>query len=566
MKDWLLLKWKAKNIEEQTAMLLDNTPVASTTPRHRFYSPTSPKRNATKRNKFFFSVADDVDSPSFEEEDEQKLHHSSPLYFKTPSFVRRVFLGFLSCFFLLLLFFVLFAGVTVFYVVFYKGKGRRSAKDEVQKAMKRTVSAVTTRAQWTKAAWYYTTVKKHSKINNHDEVDEYGFPLFSSLCRDENHEWPLLQSKTKNWLCEAMEKKLGEELRVYAFEKPNKLRMRYKTLRQLPSFNRGYDVEGYLVEQFSRGPFSVTKKDWRDATAFLLPAQPYMDRVSAFPFSDGRRSIERGIEDITDYAMKKEPEAWELASKTCRSFAITTHDYGVTFAKNIVLPEGRMVDKTTFLASNAELEVKDDGEFYPFSRSKDVSVIPSLSFFLPKETMRRKALTDDGNGRKIRLMFRGNIRGRLRKKLFSYLIVRADKRDSIETTGLTSPTSYIKLMETSKYCLHVRGTRVQSPRLIELMLFGCVPVILANAYELPLSWFLDWSKFSLIVREEDYRDVYAVVDKANWTALHSNLAKVAPFFTYHKKPILGDAFYATALGLRERLRHRPEEDSSCHAL
>ena len=69
-------------------------------------------------------------------------------------------------------------------------------------------------------------------------------------------------------------------------------------------------------------------------------------------------------------------------------------------------------------------------------------------------------------------------------------------------------------MRDSKFCLHVRGTRVQSRRLIEGLMFGCVPVILADGYELPMSWLFDWSKFSIRLPEIEYRrlpDVLAQV-------------------------------------------------------
>ena len=96
-----------------------------------------------------------------------------------------------------------------------------------------------------------------------------------------------------------------------------------------------------------------------------------------------------------------------------------------------------------------------------------------------------------------------------------------------------------------------------SPRLIELMLFGCVPVIVSDAYELPLAWFLDWSKFSIRVPESEYENIHSYIESANWRELHSNLGRVLSFFVYHKNsPIIGDAFYATSLALLKKIERQ----------
>ena len=96
-----------------------------------------------------------------------------------------------------------------------------------------------------------------------------------------------------------------------------------------------------------------------------------------------------------------------------------------------------------------------------------------------------------------------------------------------------------------------------SPRLIELMLFGCVPVIVSDAYELPLARFLDWSKFSIRVPESEYENIHSYIESANWRELHSNLGRVLSFFVYHKNsPIIGDAFYATSLALLKKIERQ----------
>jgi hypothetical protein len=384
--------------------------------------------------------------------------------------------------------------------------------------------------------------------------------------------------------------------------------MKYNSLRKLPTFNRGYDVEDYLVKWLSDGPFSINRNNRvktlteKTEIAYLLPIQPYLDRVSSFPFTDGRESSESGLKSAVQYAKKVNPSLWKQSKG--RRVIVSVHDFGtelatkifpdddendiddiydtsasssamlspVSFSSSSSSTSSSLINTTHFIVSNSEIGVENA----PFDAQKDVAVIPSLSFYLPREAVSR-GLVDLSHflrneeeyasvglelpkleaERNIRLMFRGNNRGPLREKVFRYLIENGSPEDSIETTGVASPQAYMSLMEHSKYCLHVRGTRVMSPRLIELMLFGCVPVIVADAYELPLAWFLDWTKFSIRVPESEYENIHAYVEKANWRELHSNLGRVISFFVYHKdKPIIGDAFYATSLALLNKLEQR----------
>jgi hypothetical protein len=58
----------------------------------------------------------------------------------------------------------------------------------------------------------------------------------------------------------------------------------------------------------------------------------------------------------------------------------------------------------------------------------------------------------------------------------------------------------------TKFCLCPRGTQVWSPRLVGAIVYGCIPVIIANHYDLPLSRFFDWSTFSVQV------DAAALID------------------------------------------------------
>jgi hypothetical protein len=485
---------------------------------------------------------------------------------------------------------------------------------ENQIKLSKTLAALKTQAQWSekeyKSSYSSSNYKKVSYKNA--IVDEYGLPTLAAQCL-RGVEWPLVNEWTKESLCEHFLELLPNRLRIHTFPLPTKSRIRYKSLRQLPTFNRGYEVEDYLVRWFADGPFSMSSFDDDDILdssttttttttsnnnndnnnkvikGYLLPVQPYLDRVTAFPFNSGRVNSELGLVQAIDYIKETSPTEWK-ESKNLRVI-VTVHDYGTGLANNIFLDEdddvdeeqkqkqkSKLIDTAHFIVSNSE----NNSQESPFDANKDVSVVPSLSFYLPREAVNRGAvdLTHFYNSNNInneaaagagagggdtyeskldfnrthRLMFQGNNRGPLRGRVFKYLIENKDESDSIETSGITTPNEYMKLMETSKFCLHVRGTRVMSPRLIELMLFGCVPVIVADAYELPLSWFLDWSKFSIRVPESEFENIHSIIENANWRELHSNLGRVVSFFVYHKyKPIAGDAFYSTALALLKRL-------------
>ncbi len=472
---------------------------------------------------------------------------------------------------------------------------------EIDSKLHNTISALTTRAQWSEVE----KNKDHQKIirkrlEEADLLDEYGLPTFAAQC-ERGVKWPLISSSsssssehlfTEESLCEAFLDELPKTLRVHAFPLNAKAQMKYNALRKLPTFNRGYDVEDYLVKWLSNGPFSKINHETLTAKtkiAYLVAVQPYLDRVSSFPFTNGRTSISSALKHAIQYAKKVNPSLWKQSKG--RRVIVNAHDFGTELATGIFPDEddkddddvyddnndknyqsSSLINTTHFIVSNSECEVEEA----PFDAKKDVAVVPSLSFFLPREAISRRLvdlshfMRDEDEyvsfglelpkydaDRHIRLMFRGTNRGPLREEVFQFLTKNGNPEDSIETTGVASPQEYMSLMEQSRYCLHVRGTRVMSPRLIELMLFGCVPVIVSDAYELPLAWFLDWSKFSIRVPESEYENIHSYIESANWRELHSNLGRVLSFFVYHKNsPIIGDAFYATSLALLKKIERQ----------
>ncbi|XP_057496390.1 probable glycosyltransferase At5g03795 [Actinidia eriantha] len=104
----------------------------------------------------------------------------------------------------------------------------------------------------------------------------------------------------------------------------------------------------------------------------------------------------------------------------------------------------------------------------------------------------------------------------------------------------------------SRYCLHVKGYEVNTARISDAIHYGCIPVIISNYYDLPFSNVLDWSKFSIIISQEDIgflKKILLSVSRHMYLTLYHNLCLVRRHFTWHTPARSYDAFYMTAYQL-----------------
>ena len=76
---------------------------------------------------------------------------------------------------------------------------------------------------------------------------------------------------------------------------------------------------------------------------------------------------------------------------------------------------------------------------------------------------------------------------------------RVSKRVQI---GPATP-QYGERLSESVFCFCPRGHGVWSPRMVDAIMHGCIPVILGDSYWLPLSCLLDWREFSLFLPETE---------------------------------------------------------------
>jgi len=398
--------------------------------------------------------------------------------------------------------------------------------------------------------------------------DEFGFPTFSALCADvsgsdSGEKFPLRNSSgydSLSALCASIGT-LQRRFCVKSFPQPLRTRVRNALVRKVASnWNRAYDVEDYLNRNFQNGPFSsgaCASSDDDVGNAYLLPLNPYFDRVSEKlrHFSGkGRSAMARGVTRAIEFASLKDPQAWRKSGESCSRFSIITQDASTAS----VLRHKDVILTTTFVVATAETisSARPHTLQAPFHQDKDVSAVGSLSFVIPLYAARRGAFANPM--RETLLMFRGAIDSLPERRATVEFLLENTRGQRYDLGPSCSTKEYIAKMKNSRFCLYMRGYRIFSPRLIESMLFGCVPVILADNYELPLGWLIDWSAFAVLIPESDFETIPEVLERANseWDTMHRRLQRVLPLFIYHRRPVFGDAFWMTALGIERQMRRR----------
>ncbi|XP_008789857.4 probable glycosyltransferase At3g07620 [Phoenix dactylifera] len=139
--------------------------------------------------------------------------------------------------------------------------------------------------------------------------------------------------------------------------------------------------------------------------------------------------------------------------------------------------------------------------------------------------------------------FSGSVNSPVRKRLMEAW--GNDSEILVHSGHITTP--YEEGLLNSKFCLHVKGFEVNTARIGDAIYFGCVPVIIANHYDLPFADILNWKSFSLVVATLDIpllKKILHDVRPGQYEMLQKNVLKVRKHFQWHSHlPVDYDAFY-----------------------
>ncbi len=103
---------------------------------------------------------------------------------------------------------------------------------------------------------------------------------------------------------------------------------------------------------------------------------------------------------------------------------------------------------------------------------------------------------------------------------------------------------YTEELMSATFCLSLPGNAMWSPRLIDAILLGCIPVILTDGVALPFHPLLDWRAFSVRILQKDLhrlKDILLSLPRARVDAMQAALADAAPAFVYNVPMQAGDA-------------------------
>lgn len=134
-----------------------------------------------------------------------------------------------------------------------------------------------------------------------------------------------------------------------------------------------------------------------------------------------------------------------------------------------------------------------------FNPTKDVS-IPEIH--LPLGTTKGLLGGPPPSDRRVLVFFAGGVHGPIRPILLQHWENSKDEDVQIHKY-LPKGVSYYDMIRKSKYCICPSGYEVASPRMVEGLYMGCVPVLIKDNYVTPFSDVLDWDTFVVTIHVKD---------------------------------------------------------------
>ncbi|RZC90995.1 hypothetical protein C5167_028832 [Papaver somniferum] len=206
---------------------------------------------------------------------------------------------------------------------------------------------------------------------------------------------------------------------------------------------------------------------------------------------------------------------------------VASHDYGACFhpMEDIAIEDGI----PSFLKKSIILQTFGVRFRHPCQEVENIVIPPYVSPHKIHSTLKHAT-----NGKRdIFAFFRGkmelhpkNINGRIYSKGIRTKIWKKFSRNRKFYLKRRRYDGYQSEIVRSVFCLCPLGWAPWSPRLVESVALGCIPVIIADNIRLPYSDKIQWSKISLTVPEKDVNKLATILEHVaatNLTTIQKNL-------------------------------------------
>ncbi|KAL1558172.1 putative glucuronoxylan glucuronosyltransferase irx7 [Salvia divinorum] len=342
-------------------------------------------------------------------------------------------------------------------------------------------------------------------------------------------------------------------MKVYVYELPSKFNSDWLANERCSShlFAAEVAIHRALLSSDIR-----TFEPW-EADFFFVPVYVSCNfsTVNGFPAIGHARSLISAAIDLVSLQLP----FWNRSRGADHVF-VASHDFGSCFhtLEDVAIADG--VPK--FLKNSIVLQTFGVKYEHPCQDVEHEVIPPYISPESVRSTLEESPLT---SRRDIFAFFRGkmelnpkNVSGRFYSKKVRTEIWRrygGDRRFYLRRQRFAGYQSEIVR---SKFCLCPLGWSPWSPRLVESVALGCVPVIIADGIRLPFPAAVPWADISLTVAEgavETLGEVLEHVAATNLTAIQRNLwdPAVRRALLFNVPTLVGDATWRVLGSLSMRL-------------